>query len=74
MQPIALARRALALASLLLACAAVSAEEYAATWGPAVGAALPVLEAPDHTGRTRTFQDLAGPRGLLLFMNRSTEW
>ena len=47
---------------------------HAAPWGPPVGAPLPLLEAPDHTGRIRNLENLRGPHGLLLFMNRSTDW
>jgi hypothetical protein len=48
--------------------------EYADAWGPAVGSKLPVLEAPDQTGRVRTLEDLTGEQGLLLFLNRSADW
>lgn len=58
----------------LLALAADADDAYSAAWGPALGSPLPVLEAPDHTGQPRTFENLKGPRGLLLFMNRSTDW
>ena len=43
-------------------------------WGPPIGQPLPVLDAPDHSGAPRSFDNLRGPRGLLLFMNRSTDW
>ena len=49
-------------------------EDYAAGWGPALGSQLPLLEAPDQTGTVRTLADLAGERGLLLFMSRSADW
>lgn len=42
--------------------------------GPAVGAALPAFEAPDQDGKTRTFETLRGPNGLLLNFNRSVVW
>jgi hypothetical protein len=48
--------------------------EYADGWGPAVGSKLPVLEAPDQTGRVRTLEDLTGEQGILLFLNRSADW
>jgi hypothetical protein len=42
--------------------------------GPSVGAALPPFEAPDQDGKTRTFETLRGPNGLLLNFNRSVLW
>ena len=47
---------------------------YADAWGPATGTRLPLLEAPDQQGRMRTLDDLAGDRGLLLFLIRSADW
>ncbi|MEM7467419.1 MAG: hypothetical protein AAF387_11100 [Pseudomonadota bacterium] len=55
-------------------CAALSADEYSKEWGPTVGEPLPLLEAPDQSGATRTLDDLKGKQGLLLFMNRSADW
>ncbi len=52
----------------------VSADAVTGQWGPPVGKPLPVLEAHDHTGMLRTFDNLKGRRGLLLFMNRSADW
>ncbi|XOV83080.1 MAG: hypothetical protein ACFHXK_19790 [bacterium] len=63
---------------LAVICTAISvqlsADEYSAGWGPAVGAALPALAAPDHTGVERTLADLSGDQGLLLFFSRSADW
>jgi len=42
--------------------------------GPSVGAPLPPFEAPDQDGKTRTFETLRGPNGLLLNFNRSVVW
>jgi hypothetical protein len=42
--------------------------------GPEVGAALPAFEAPDQDGKTRSFETLRGPNGLLLNFNRSVVW
>ncbi len=50
------------------------ADDYSDDWGPAIGTRLPVLEAPDQTGRVRTLDDLSGEQGLLLFLNRSADW
>ena len=51
-----------------------AADAYVEQWAPPVGTALPVLTAPDHTGTPRNFEDLKGPNGLLLFLNRSADW
>ena len=50
------------------------ADNYTEQWGPPVGEPVPVLEAYDHAGTLRTFANLTGARGLLLFMNRSSDW
>lgn len=49
-------------------------DNYSDQWGPASGQPIPVLDAPDHQGNARTLENLRGKRGLLLFMNRSTDW
>ncbi len=51
-----------------------SADEYAREWGPAVGAQVPLLNAPDHTGVPRDLNSLAGENGLLILVNRSADW
>ena len=48
--------------------------DYRDDWGPDVGSVLPMLAANDHTGASRTLENLAGERGLLLFLNRSADW
>ena len=53
---------------------AVSADDYAASWGPAVGAQLPVLQALDQSGTPRNLDNLAGEQGLLMFLSRSADW
>ena len=50
------------------------ADDYAANWGPAVGGAMPLLQAPDQSGAARSLPDLAGEQGLLLFLVRSADW
>lgn len=50
------------------------AADYQDEWGPAVGSAMPTIDAPDHTGARRALGDLTGERGLLLFVNRSADW
>ena len=42
--------------------------------GPAVGEPIPGFEARDQAGRLRTFDDLAGPNGLVLVFFRSADW
>ena len=62
------------LAGLLLAAGSAWGSDYSDAWGPEIGSALPLLEAPDQTGTVRTLGDLAGERGLLLFLSRSADW
>ena len=57
----------------LVVCVGVGAD-YQDDWGPTAGSAMPAIDAPDHTGASRTLGDLAGERGLLLFVNRSADW
>ena len=42
--------------------------------GPEVGQTIPAFSAVDQTGRPRNFDSLKGPRGLVLFFNRSVDW
>lgn len=42
--------------------------------GPEVGQKIPAFRAADQTGRIRNFDSLKGPRGLVLFFNRSVDW
>lgn len=60
--------------SALLSSGLGWSSEYSDEWGPDVGTALPLLEAPDQSGNTRTLADLSGKQGLLLFLNRSADW
>ncbi len=64
------------LATLLLAlCVPLTGwSDYGDDWGPAVGLALPKLEANDHTGAPRNLANLAGEQGLLLLLSRSADW
>ena len=57
-----------------LSAASALADDYSDGWGPQVGSILPVLEAPDQSGRMRTLDNLSGEQGLLLFLNRSADW
>ena len=42
--------------------------------GPALGAPIPPFQAVDQNGRTRSFDDLKGPKGLVLLFVRSADW
>lgn len=68
-------RGTLLVAAVAMLCGALShADEYSDGWGPQVGSQLPILNAQDQSGTPRTLQDLTGRKGLLLFVNRSTDW
>lgn len=75
-------RIALAAAALAVSGAPVLAQDgpaaqasaAAETFGPAVGQAAPSFSLPDSAGEARTLADLAGPRGLVLYFNRSLDW
>ena len=42
--------------------------------GPEVGQKIPAFSAVDQTGKVRNFDSLKGPKGLVLFFNRSVDW
>jgi hypothetical protein len=42
--------------------------------GPEVGQKIPAFSAVDQTGKIRNFDSLKGPKGLVLFFNRSVDW
>ena len=42
--------------------------------GPEVGQKIPAFSAVDQTGKIRNFDSLTGPKGLVLFFNRSVDW
>ena len=71
-----LCKRCCILAMLLVpaVCAASQEAQYAASWGPEIGSALPLLEARDQSGQLRTLDDLTGAQGLLLLLSRSADW
>ena len=58
---------------LALSCGGY-ASEHASKWGPEVGSSSPILDAPDHRGKTQSLSTLAGQKGLLLIFNRSVDW
>lgn len=43
-------------------------------FGPAIGATLPAVSAPDQAGATRTLASLAGERGTVLLVTRAADW
>lgn len=47
---------------------------YTKNWAPAIGAALPTLSVKDTGGAPRSFADLTGDQGLLIFFVRSSNW
>ena len=62
----------LACALATFVCAAVLAAD--SERGPKAGESIPEFSARDETGRTRTFADLSGPKGLLFIFHRSAAW
>ncbi len=44
------------------------------TLGPQVGETVPDFTLMDHRGKERTLESLYGPKGLMLFFNRSADW
>lgn len=52
--------------------AAASAQTH--NFGPAMGAAIPPISAPDQTGATRALASLAGESGTVLVITRAADW
>lgn len=48
--------------------------DYAATWGPSVGASAPMLSALDQDGKQQNLDSLKNSNGLLFVFNRSVDW
>lgn len=44
------------------------------TTGPEVGERIPAIAALDQNGVRRTFDELKGPNGALVFFFRSADW
>jgi cytochrome oxidase Cu insertion factor (SCO1/SenC/PrrC family) len=42
--------------------------------GPEVGQKIPAFSAVDQYGKVQNFESLKGPKGLVLFFNRSVDW
>lgn len=64
------------LAGLALAAALIATPAAAQShnFGPAVGATLPAISAPDETGATRSLSSLAGQNGTVLLVTRAADW
>ena len=63
------------LAGTMLALAgAAGAKDFVDSWGPAVGATAPAIEAEDQDGKVRDLVSLSGERGVLLVLSRSADW
>ena len=70
-------KRALAIltsALMTLAQFAHAESDYAATWGPSVGAQIPMLSGIDQDGKHQDLSSLTGTKGLLFVFNRSVDW
>lgn len=48
--------------------------EAAAEFGPAIGTSAPSLSLSDATGTSRSWADLSGEEGVLVYFNRSLDW
>lgn len=59
---------------LALTGAAAGADDFVDSWGPAVGATAPSIEAEDQDGTVRDLESLCGERGVLLVLSRSADW
>ncbi len=62
------------LTALLAATIMASAQSEHIETGPEVGERIPAFQAVDQNGKTRSFDDLKGPNGLLLLFYRSADW
>ena len=64
------------LAGLIIAAAFAASPATAQTHsaGPAVGATLPAIEAPDQSGAARSVASLSGENGLVLLVTRAADW
>ena len=52
----------------------VAAQNDGLKTGPKIGEKVPDFTLPDQEGRQRSFQELMGPKGLLLVFSRSADW
>ena len=60
--------------TMLVLGAAAGADDFVDSWGPAVGATAPSIEAEDQDGTVRDLESLCGERGVLLVLSRSADW
>jgi peroxiredoxin len=42
--------------------------------GIAVGKKIPAFRLPDQNGKTQDFASIRGPKGAVLYFNRSVDW
>ena len=71
-RPVVLAM-ALIAGSVFFLSPSMAADEPIST-GPEIGASIPAIQASDQWGKTREFEDLSGPEGLLLLLFRTVDW
>jgi peroxiredoxin len=55
-------------------CSAATASAQTHDFGPALGATVPAISAPDQTGAIRTLASLAGESGTVLLITRAADW
>jgi hypothetical protein len=69
-------KQVVVLTLILLALPGSADVEKAWQWAETLpkGAALPKFEAMDHLGNRYASTELIGETGMLLFLNRSTDW
>ena len=71
---VAIRRSVFATALAVISHVALADSDYAAAWGPNVGAVAPMLSAVDQDGNRRELSNLSGSEGLLFIFNRSVDW
>ena len=69
-----IAKKLLLAGTLLALAGAAWAESFVDSWGPAVGATAPAIEAEDQDGVVRDLESLCGERGVLFVLSRSADW
>lgn len=53
---------------------AAGAQAQTHSLGPAVGATVPAISAPDEAGAARTLASLSGEQGTVLLVTRAADW
>ncbi|XOV82420.1 MAG: hypothetical protein ACFHXK_16350 [bacterium] len=62
------------LTSFAYADSGYTVTDYAASWGPGIGASAPMLSALDQNGNQQNLESLSRANGLLFVFNRSVDW